>query len=324
MKFVKRFGLFIIVLATTTLTVGGLAYLAGAMGESTPRTEISLLPTLTLAPVSLSNVRLAPLEPDVIDYLIRTYGTIPMDDLSGIPPVGAYFPQAGNTSFQLDATPTPRPYPTSPPIPPTFIPTAVQRLLPTSADTGLIALPTSAPTSVPTSTESFLFLAQTAVAFVPPTAAPAEDFGPLVQTAVAAAPGIPPNLAENTGNCAPSGYPVPGILTQPFWGIHSGVDLAAPLNTPVYATQSGVVTWADWNTFGYGNLVIIQSGHYITYYAHNTSFNVTAGQVVSKGALIAWSGSTGHSSGPHVHYETRIDDVPVNPQTFDARGLATC
>jgi murein DD-endopeptidase MepM/ murein hydrolase activator NlpD len=188
----------------------------------------------------------------------------------------------------------------------------------------VIALPTSVPKIAPTATESFLFLAQTAVAFVPPTVIPDGDFGPLVQTAVAAAPGIPPNLVENTGNCAPSGYPVPGILTQPFWGTHSGIDLAAPLNTPVYATQSGVVTWADWNTYGYGNLVIIQSGHYITYYAHNTSFNVSAGQVVSRGALIAWSGSTGHSSGPHVHYETRIDDVPVNPQTFEARGLATC
>jgi murein DD-endopeptidase MepM/ murein hydrolase activator NlpD len=320
MKFVKRLGLFIVILAVSTLTVGGLAYLAGGMGESQRQSEIALLPTPTLAPLYFPNAHLAPLEPEVIAYLIRTYGTIPMDNLGGIPPVGAYFPQEGNTSFELNATLTPFPYPTSPPVPATFIPTASPRPLPTSADTGLIALPTSAPTS----TESFLFLAQTAVAFVPPTTIPIEDFGPLVQTAAAAAPGIPPNLAENTGNCAPSGYPVPGILTQAFWGTHSGVDLAAPLNTPVYATQSGVVTWAEWNTFGYGNLVIIQSGHYITYYAHNSSFNVTAGQVVSKGALIAWSGSTGHSSGPHVHYETRIDDVPVNPQTFDARGLATC
>ena len=75
---------------------------------------------------------------------------------------------------------------------------------------------------------------------------------------------------------------------------------------------------------GYGNLVVIHSGHFITYYGHNTSFNVKKGDFVNKGAVIAFSGSTGHSSGPHVHYETRINDVTVDPLTFEARGYHSC
>src|SRR5262249_47853807 len=102
------------------------------------------------------------------------------------------------------------------------------------------------------------------------------------------------------------------------------IDIGVPLGTPVLATQSGQVTFADWSPVGYGNLVIIQNGNFITYYAHNTSFNVIIGQTVRKGSVIAFSGSTGNSSGPHVHYETRIDDVPVDPLTFESRGYPSC
>ncbi len=125
-------------------------------------------------------------------------------------------------------------------------------------------------------------------------------------------------------SCPPSGLPVDGLLTQQFHAYHSGIDLGIPLGTPVFATQSAIVTWADWNVYGYGNLVILQSDRYITYYAHLTSVNVLVGEYVQKGAIIGFSGSTGNSSGPHVHYETRIDDVPVDPLTFEARGLGTC
>src|SRR5262249_35497002 len=124
--------------------------------------------------------------------------------------------------------------------------------------------------------------------------------------------------------CAPAGLPVDGILTQRFHAGHSGVDLGVPLGTPVLATMSAQVTFADWSTIGYGYLVILQNGPYITYYAHNTSFNVSVGQFVGKGSIVSWSGSTGNSTGPHVHYETRINDVPVDPLTFESRGYPTC
>ncbi len=125
-------------------------------------------------------------------------------------------------------------------------------------------------------------------------------------------------------DCAPAGYPVDGILTQRFHLYHSGIDIGVRLGSPVIATHSGQITYADWSDIGYGYLVIVQSGAFITYYAHNTSFNVTQGQFIGRGSIIAWSGSTGNSTGPHVHYETRINDVPVDPQTFESRGYATC
>lgn len=137
-------------------------------------------------------------------------------------------------------------------------------------------------------------------------------------------PRTEPYIVEENVDCAPSGNPVGGMLTQRFHARHVGIDLAAPLGTPVLSTHSGQVTFADWNDFGYGYLVIVQSGAFITYYAHNTSFNVNVGDLVGKGSIIAWSGSTGNSSGPHVHYETRINDVPVDPLTFESRGYGTC
>ncbi len=136
----------------------------------------------------------------------------------------------------------------------------------------------------------------------------------------------PTRVAAGYGgdDCAPSGNPVEGILTQRFHGYHPGIDIAVPLNTPVRATHSGTVTFAEWSNVGYGYLVIIQNGVFITYYAHNTSFNVRQGEIVGKGAILAYSGSTGNSTGPHVHYEIRINDVPVDPLSFDNRGYRSC
>jgi len=133
-----------------------------------------------------------------------------------------------------------------------------------------------------------------------------------------------PNGSLVGDNCAPHGLPVDGILTQRFYQYHSGVDLGVPLGTPVLATQSGQVIFAGWSSIGYGWLVIIQNGRYITYYAHNTSFNIAQWQYIKAGQVISFSGSTGNSTGPHVHYETRIDNYPVDPLTFDLRGLPSC
>ena len=84
------------------------------------------------------------------------------------------------------------------------------------------------------------------------------------------------------------------------------------------------VIFAGWRTDGYGNLIILQSGMFITYYAHLTDFNVVAGQIVGRGSVIGFSGSTGNSTGPHVHYEIRINDSEVDPLTFEDRGYNSC
>ena len=147
---------------------------------------------------------------------------------------------------------------------------------------------------------------------------------PNLPTVPAESDGTPRTLPYGGDSCAPAGLPVNGVLTQRFHIYHSGIDIGVPLGTPVYATHSAQVIFADWSTVGYGYLVILQNGPFITYYAHNTSFNVTVGQYVGKGSIVSWSGSTGNSTGPHVHYETRINDVPVDPLTFESRGYATC
>lgn len=109
---------------------------------------------------------------------------------------------------------------------------------------------------------------------------------------------------------------------------HYGVDLAAPRNTPVVASANGVVTIAGKEN-GYGNLVIINHGHGITTrYAHLNGFarNIHAGSYVKQGQVIAYVGSTGLASGPHLHYEYRVNNAPQNPLTvklpMEAKSIA--
>ena len=122
-----------------------------------------------------------------------------------------------------------------------------------------------------------------------------------------------------TGQPSAAGFiwPVQGVLTSGFgwrWGrMHEGIDLAVPVGTPVVAAASGTVIVAGW-LGGYGNLVVIDHGNGIaTAYGHNTSVTVGVGQSVAQGQLISYSGSTGHSTGPHVHFEVRINGTPVDP-----------
>lgn len=135
--------------------------------------------------------------------------------------------------------------------------------------------------------------------------------------------GPPPELYGGDG-CAPKGLPSGGLLTQRFHAWHSGVDYGIPIGTPITATHSGIVTFAGWSQIGYGNLVIIANGAFSTYYAHLSRFNVVEGQTVGAGSVIAWSGNTGNSTGPHIHYEVRINDVPVDALTFERRGYPWC
>ena len=102
------------------------------------------------------------------------------------------------------------------------------------------------------------------------------------------------------------------------WGVfHRGIDIAAPAGTPIYAAASGVVTYSGYNNGGFGKLIIIdhQNG-YQTYYAHCSSLYAQVGQQVSKGQNIAGVGSTGNSTGNHVHFEIRKDGTPINPYNY--------
>jgi len=122
-----------------------------------------------------------------------------------------------------------------------------------------------------------------------------------------------------TGPASAAGFvwPVHGVLSSPFgwrWGrMHEGIDLAVPSGTPVVASAAGTVIVAGW-LGGYGNLVVVDHGNGIsTAYGHNTSVAVGVGQSVAQGQLVAYSGNTGHSTGPHVHFEVRINGFPVDP-----------
>ncbi|SNS44497.1 Murein DD-endopeptidase MepM and murein hydrolase activator NlpD, contain LysM domain [Sphingomonas laterariae] len=113
-----------------------------------------------------------------------------------------------------------------------------------------------------------------------------------------------------------SGY---GVRSDPFRGsaaMHAGIDLAGPVGTPIYATADGMVGRAQWAN-GYGNLVELNHGKGIqTRYGHLSKILVSAGQRVKRGDLIAKMGSTGRSTGSHLHYEVRLDGRAVNPIPF--------
>lgn len=110
-----------------------------------------------------------------------------------------------------------------------------------------------------------------------------------------------------------------GIRSDPFQGtarMHAGVDIPGPVGTPVYATADGTIDKAE-RLGGYGNMIEIDHGKGIaTRYGHLSKILVTDGAHVHRGQLIALMGSTGRSTGPHLHYEVRIDGHAVNPAPF--------
>lgn len=124
----------------------------------------------------------------------------------------------------------------------------------------------------------------------------------------------------------PSGWPVKGWMTSsfglrsdPFTGkrkMHEGLDVAARTGTGVYATADGIVSSVRTEP-GYGKVVTIDHGYgYRTVYGHNSKYHVKVGQRVRRGDLIAAVGNTGRSTGSHVHYEIRLNGVPVNPRKY--------
>jgi murein DD-endopeptidase MepM/ murein hydrolase activator NlpD len=112
-------------------------------------------------------------------------------------------------------------------------------------------------------------------------------------------------------------WPVSGPVTSPFgyrWGrLHAGIDIAVPVGTPIHAAASGTVALAGW-VDGYGNYTCIDHGGGLaTCYAHQSSLAVSVGTHVTQGQVIGYSGNTGHSTGPHLHFEVRINGTPVDP-----------
>jgi murein DD-endopeptidase MepM/ murein hydrolase activator NlpD len=96
-------------------------------------------------------------------------------------------------------------------------------------------------------------------------------------------------------------------ITQGYWYGHQAIDIGVPEGSPVVASDTGTVTWAGWNIYGYGNLIVINHGNgYETYYAHLSGISVVPGQIVYQGNYIGASGNTGRSSGPHLHFEIRF------------------
>ena len=122
-----------------------------------------------------------------------------------------------------------------------------------------------------------------------------------------------PSTQPVKGSNFTSGY---GVRSDPFRGraaMHAGIDLAGPLGTPIYATADAIVGRSEWAN-GYGNLIELNHGRGIqTRYGHRSKSRVKAGQRVKRGDMIALMGSTGRSTGSHLHYEVRVDGKAVNP-----------
>ena len=135
-------------------------------------------------------------------------------------------------------------------------------------------------------------------------------------------PGAANFVSDDAPHTTPSIWPTAGYVSSPyglrFGGteFHQGIDIAAEMGTPIVAAADGVVTAAGWNG-GYGNMVDIDHGNgVVTRYGHASAVAVSVGQQVRRGEVIAYVGSTGRSTGPHVHYEVRVDGQPVNPAGY--------
>jgi len=124
----------------------------------------------------------------------------------------------------------------------------------------------------------------------------------------------------------PSVWPVRGWVTSPFGNrnspfsgilkFHEGMDIAAQTGTPIVSPADGVIIKAGFGT-GYGHMVEISHGYGIrTLFAHNSRLNVKAGQRIKRGDVIAYVGDSGSSTGPHLHYEVRVNGLPVNPVRY--------
>ncbi len=124
----------------------------------------------------------------------------------------------------------------------------------------------------------------------------------------------PQNAPKGTGRFA---WPAQGILTQRYWSGHLGIDIGNRTGTPIRAADDGYVVLAGVDTWGYGNQVLIDHGNgYMTRYAHLNTIGVRAGDIVTRNQQIGTMGSTGRSTGPHLHFEIIYNRVRRNPLGF--------
>ncbi len=125
---------------------------------------------------------------------------------------------------------------------------------------------------------------------------------------------VPESAQRGTGNFQ---WPTTGTITQEYWSGHRALDIGAWLGAPEYAADAGYVIYAGWDNSGYGNMVEINHGNgFITLYAHMDKIYVAVGDEVAKGQQIGEMGSTGRSTGPHLHFEVRLNGVQRNPWGF--------
>ena len=115
--------------------------------------------------------------------------------------------------------------------------------------------------------------------------------------------------------------PLPqGTWVRGFYAGHAGIDIAAVTGTPIFAANGGPILYAGWNRWGYGNTVVIGHGPFSTLYGHMSRIAVRCGQTVGAGQIIGYVGSTGNSSGPHLHFEIRFRNEPQDPTQTSGIG----
>ena len=138
---------------------------------------------------------------------------------------------------------------------------------------------------------------------------------------VAFDPGSPFSCGARSGGATRWVNPLPnGTYVRGYYAGHSGIDISAPTGTAVYAANGGPVLYAGWNNWGYGITVVIGHGPWSTLYGHMSSRAVGCGQIVGAGQIIGYVGSTGNSSGPHLHFEIRYRNQPQDPAATTGIG----
>ncbi len=137
---------------------------------------------------------------------------------------------------------------------------------------------------------------------------------PYVPKVVTAYSGSVPEGARGTGQFQ---WPVLGSITQGYWYGHRAIDVGASTGSAVLAADGGFVSFAGWTDLGYGYLIVIDHANgFATYYAHLSGFYVQTGQAVDRGQVIGAVGSTGWSTGPHLHFEVRYYGTQQNPRVY--------
>lgn len=259
----------------------------------------------------------------------------------------------GTFTPTVTATPTATPIPTDPPTPtplpsdtplptdlptPTPIPTDLPTPVPTATPVPATLTPTSTPiptetlTPAPTSTPSPTRTPTSTRMYLPPsTLTPLPSATATLRiTPGAGPPGVVSGSYSLWGCTANVGSGTPPLLNpinpaeasytwvQGVWaGVHDGIDVAIPTGTPVHAAGGGTVVFAGWSTLGYGNAVVIAHGATFSLYGHLSEIDVKCDQVVGADTVIGLSGTTGWSSGPHLHFEIRDANWGVlDPKRF--------